>query len=149
MIKVLLVDDSPDNIRLLYRSLQDNDKYKLYFALTAEKLFHILSKATPDIIILDLIMPKMSGFEILQELKKDERLHKIPVIVYSALKDTKHQVRCYELGAAHFLVKPVETQLMAAVIDATVSLIHRCSIQCGKYGTTECTIHPDISSDII
>ena len=77
-----------------------------------------LGEARFDIVLLDLMMPKMNGFEVLKRLKRDAALREVPVIVISALNELDSVIRCIEAGAEDFLTRPLEQRLLVARINA-------------------------------
>jgi two-component system sensor histidine kinase/response regulator len=111
---ILLVDDSPDNIDIL-NGLLTNFKRKV--ALNGPKAIKIASSENPpDLILLDIMMPEMDGFEVCEELNKNEATREIPVIFLSAKMDKADIVRGFELGAKDYVTKPFDpNELMARV----------------------------------
>lgn len=108
---ILLVDDDEDDRKLFFEATEEFDKtIKCVAAVNAEEALSYLkdpANALPDFIFLDLRMPGISGQQCLKEIKMDTRLASIPVIVYSTSRDEKESTRLKELGAAHFMSKPV------------------------------------------
>jgi CheY-like chemotaxis protein len=108
---ILLIDDDEDDRKLFLEATGDVDK--TITCITAadaqEALLHLnnLANALPDFIFLDLRMPGLSGQQCLVEIKKDARLASIPVIVYTTSRDEKESAKLKELGAAHFMSKPI------------------------------------------
>lgn len=101
---VLLVDDDPLIIRMYQKKLT-NDGYKVLTALNGEEAL-IRSKAKPDVILLDVMMPKMNGVETLKALKGDEKTQDIPVIILTNLGDKSEDIEnAKKLGALDYLVK--------------------------------------------
>ncbi len=113
--RILVVDDNPLNVKLLAAKLARD----YYFVSTAENGLQALQKAQaeqPDLILLDIMMPEMDGFEACTRLKADPRTTHIPVIMITALSDTSDRVHGLEVGADDFLTKPInDTALMARV----------------------------------
>jgi len=113
--RILIVDDAPENIDVLTGALTD---YRKSIALNGEKALDLLNRAEtlPDLILLDIQMPGMDGFEVCKRLKEDERTREIPVIFLTGETDTDSVVRGFELGAADYVIKPFNTsELMARV----------------------------------
>ncbi len=102
--RLLIVDDTPENIEILGELLEE---YKVFFTLDGEKA---LEKARidpqPDLILLDVMMPGMDGFEVCQLLKADESTKHIPIIFVTALGDSTDETRGLELGAVDYVTKP-------------------------------------------
>lgn len=102
---VLLADDDPLVIRMYQNKLQ-NDGYKVEIARDGEEVLVHVMKQKPDLILLDVMMPKMNGVETLKELKKEPKTQDIPVIILTNLGDKKEDVEgATRLGALDYLVK--------------------------------------------
>ena len=120
--KILIVDDSPEAIEILGNALSNNCKRQ--FAMSGEKAIKLLnsSEELPDLILLDVMMPGMDGYEVCSYLKKDDRLKGIPVIYLSALTDTKDKVKAFEQGGVDYIEKPFEMEEVRARIDTHLKL---------------------------
>ena len=114
---VLIVDDNPVNLRLLIRILTDMG-HQVRPAKNGRLALDSAQSAPPDLIMLDIMMPEMDGFEVLRELKKDPNLRDIPVLIISALDDMPSVVKGIKLGADDYLPKPFEQILLKARIEA-------------------------------
>ena len=108
-LKILVVDDSLTNITLLEGILEDAG-YDVITAPSALEAIKIMSNELPDLLLLDLMMPRISGFKLLEKMKKDEKLKKIIVVVVSAKKDEQSIKLAYTLGAIDFIKKPIDIQ---------------------------------------
>jgi len=104
---VLIVDDSATNLVLLEAILQE-EGYRTFTAFNAKEAFSIIEHKKPDIILLDLLMPQVSGFDILEKLKSNLSTSEIPVIVVSAVNTKENIELCKDLGAADFFSKPID-----------------------------------------
>jgi len=106
--RILIVDDSPEAIAVLGNALPKH--YKLQFALNGEKALNLLalSDELPDLILLDVMMPKMDGYEVCDRLKTDEKLNNIPVIFLSALADVGDKIKAFQNGGVDYIQKPFE-----------------------------------------
>lgn len=115
-MKILAVDDKPDNIELIADIVEalDYEVLKAYDGLTALKM---VDNDPPDLILLDVNMPGMSGFEVVSQLKSNEVTAQIPVIMLTALTDVKHRVEGLGLGADDYLTKPFSARELAARIE--------------------------------
>jgi len=101
---ILLVEDEPTLQKTLSLALTQ-EGYEVKSALDGEIGLRLAKETKPDIILLDLILPKMDGFEVLDELKKDEFTKNIPVIVLTNLESTQDIEKSLALGATNYLVK--------------------------------------------
>jgi class 3 adenylate cyclase len=114
---VLVVDDDPLNRRLLEHSLVADG----HEVLTAEDGLQALEQIRshrPDIVLLDVLMPRLDGFGVLEQVKSDAELRDLPVIMISALEDVDSVIRCIELGAEDYLPKPFDPVLLRARMNA-------------------------------
>lgn len=110
---VLIVDDMPSNLRLLANGLRD--QYEIQVASRGEKALQIaLGEHPPDLILLDVLMPEMDGFEVCRALKNDPRTSHIPVIFVSALDSAEDEEKGLRLGAADFISKPFHLPVVRA-----------------------------------
>jgi len=113
--KILIVEDNQENIDLLHFFLKPQD-YKLLTVKDGEEALKVVRKEIPDIILLDIMLPKLDGFQVCERLKKDERTKFIPIIMITALKDMKDKLKALEVGADDFITKPFENvELLARV----------------------------------
>jgi putative two-component system response regulator len=111
--RVLIVDDTPDNIRILMEALRKD--YAIQAATDGEKALNIANSATPpDVILLDVMMPGMDGYEVCDRLKKGPKTEKIPVIFITALTEVKDEAKGLALGAVDYITKPINPALVTA-----------------------------------
>jgi DNA-binding response OmpR family regulator len=115
--RILVVEDTPANIQTLSTILKQ-EGYQISVATNGRQALQVLERVRPDLILLDIMMPEMDGFEVLRRLKEDARLRHVPVIMISALDDIDSVVRCVELGAEDHLPKPFDPVLLKARIGA-------------------------------
>ena len=114
---LLIVDDLEANRDVLSRRLRRQG----YSVATAENGRMALEKMRAerfDLVLLDIMMPEMDGYEVLQRLKADEALRDVPVVMISALSELDSAVRCIEMGAEDYLLKPFNPTLLKARLDA-------------------------------
>ena len=111
--QILLVDDNTTNLQLL-RDTLDGYGYKLLAAKNGETALSIARKANPDLILLDIMMPEMDGYEVCKRLKADEATLHIPVIFVTALTDAEDEAKGLELGAVDYITKPFNPELVRA-----------------------------------
>ena len=120
---LLLVDDNPTNLQVLYQTLGPTG-CKLLVAKNGETALAIAKKASPDLILLDIMMPGIDGFEVCRRLKADPATAAIPVIFLSALTDTKDKVQGLQLGAVDYVSKPFQPDEVIARVNTHLT-IHR------------------------
>ncbi len=119
--RILIVDDTPANIQLLSELLLKQG-YDTRTALNGEIALKVASFDPPDLILLDINMPGMDGYEVCQRLKADEELNGIPVLFISALEDTKDKVRAFEAGGLDFITKPFQFEEVNARVKTHLKL---------------------------
>ncbi len=119
---ILIVDDAPDNIDLLNLIL--GSEYKIKVALNGEKALEIACDATclPDLILLDVMMPGLDGYEVCRHLKTSDLTRKIPVIFISALSEPTDESKGFEIGAVDYLTKPVSAPIVRARVKTHLAL---------------------------
>ena len=105
--KILIVDDNKENIDLIAYFLKPQN-YTLVTAMDGLEALEKVEKERPDIILLDIMLPKMDGFQVCERLKKDPATRFIPIIMITALKELKDKIRGLEVGADDFISKPFE-----------------------------------------
>jgi class 3 adenylate cyclase len=136
---ILIVDDSPVNLDILAQRLARQGHTVLVAANGAQAL-QLASSNPLDLILLDILMPGLNGFQVLQKLKGDHRLRDLPVIMISALDELDSVVRCIEMGAEDYLPKPFNPVLLHARISSSLEkkrLRDRQRELFGKFATRE------------
>jgi DNA-binding response OmpR family regulator/DNA-binding CsgD family transcriptional regulator len=111
----LVVDDSPETLRLLTDAL-DGAGMTVMVAMDGAAAMRIVDQITPDIVLLDAVMPGMDGFETCRRLKRDAGLSNVPVIFMTGLAETEHIVRGLEAGGVDYVTKPIVIEEMLARI---------------------------------
>ena len=119
--RILLVDDNPTNLQVLLQTLSGRG-YKLLIAKNGENALRIAAKAKPALVLLDIMMPGMDGYEVCRQLKENPDTHKITVIFLSALDDTKDKVRGLETGAVDFISKPFQAEEVIARVETQLKI---------------------------
>ncbi|MCB4791891.1 MAG: diguanylate cyclase [Elusimicrobia bacterium] len=104
---ILIVDDEPKNIELLEAQLVPQG-YEVVKAASGQEALEKLSGIQIDLVLLDIMMPRMSGFEVLKELRSDEKTHLIPVVMVTALNETEDRIKALEAGCDDFISKPFD-----------------------------------------
>ena len=118
---VLIVDDEPINVKILAAILEAND-YQVRSAFSGEDCLRRVAEETPDVILLDIMMPGMEGFAVARQLKESETSCFIPVIMVTALSDVKSRIHALDAGADDFLSKPADKAELLARVRASVKV---------------------------
>jgi len=118
--KVILVDDNPVNLKLAKNTLIE--KYDVFTVPSAQKLFELLEKITPEIILLDIMMPGMGGYDAIEVLKSKPRTADIPVIFLTAKSDISSELEGFAYGAVDYISKPFSPQLLRKRVDVQTDL---------------------------
>ena len=119
--RVLIVDDNPDNLSVLFDSLRQSN-FKVLIAESGEVVIKRIKYLKPDIILLDIMMPEMDGFETCRRLKANSESKNIPIIFMSALTDTVDKVKGFELGAVDYITKPVQVEEVLARLNTHLTI---------------------------
>jgi len=117
---ILVVDDNPINIDLLLDILKGD--YRFGVAKNGAKAFEYLEKNKPDLILLDVMMPEMDGFEVCEILKADQRLKDIEIIFITALSDSKYIAQGFDMGAVDYITKPFKAAEVKARVSTHMSI---------------------------
>ncbi|MEK6805275.1 MAG: two-component system response regulator [Pseudomonadota bacterium] len=118
---LLLVDDTPVNIDVLRAALEDH--YDLKVALNGERALSIAAAdPAPDLVLLDIMMPGMDGYEVCRRLKAAERTRRVPVIFVTALNDTEDETQGFAVGAVDYITKPVSPPVVQARVATHLKL---------------------------
>ncbi len=118
---VLVVDDNRITTKLLRRYLEANG-YESLEAYDGIDCLEKIAKRHPDAVVLDVMMPRMDGYETVKNVKADEATKHIPVVIVTALNDVANQIKSIEAGADDFLSKPIEEKLLIAKVRLLSSL---------------------------
>lgn len=118
---ILIVDDEPTNIKVLMGVLEKHG-YEVRTALDGRQAIASAVKRVPDLILLDVRMPEMDGFEACRQLKADERMRLVPIIFLSALGQTEDIVQGLNLGGADYIVKPFRIEEVLARVETHLSI---------------------------
>ena len=128
--KILIAEDDADDQLLLKTAFAEiGAEVDLTFVGDGAELMthleglteHGASVAAPDLILLDLNMPRKSGKEALEDIKKDTRLRSLPVVIYTTTRDVREIQRCYDLGANSYIVKPANFESMVVIIETVMA----------------------------
>jgi len=118
---ILIVDDTPDNLRLLSTVLQSRG-YRVRKAINGPLALKGIEIAPPDLILLDVNMPQMNGYEVCEKLKADPQTSEIPVIFLSALDDVSDKVKAFAVGAVDYITKPFQGEEVLARVKNQLTL---------------------------
>jgi CheY-like chemotaxis protein len=118
---ILVVDDSPANLQVLFMLLNEND-FTMLAAQDGERALEIAKLEKPHLILLDVIMPGLDGFETCKRLKADPQTHDIPVIFITALADAQDKIQGFQVGAVDYITKPFYQEEVLARINTHLKL---------------------------
>jgi diguanylate cyclase (GGDEF)-like protein len=118
--RVLIVDDQPANIRVMAELLQG--EYELFFATSGAKALEVVAANDIELVLLDVVMPDMDGFEVCRRLKADERTARIPIIFVTAREETHDETRGFEAGAVDYIIKPIVPPIVRARVRTHLEL---------------------------
>ncbi len=119
--RILVVDDEPLNLKVIREVL--HEQYRLSFAKSADAALKLIDKEIPDLILLDIMMPEMSGLEMCKILKSQKQTKHIPVIFVTALGDENDEFVGFELGAVDYITKPISPAIVRARVKNHLSLV--------------------------
>ncbi|EDN71372.1 two-component hybrid sensor and regulator [Beggiatoa sp. PS] len=120
---ILVVDDLADNLRVLIGILSQQG-YKVRPARNGQQALLMARTSPPDLILLDIMMPEMDGYEVCQQLKADQKTHHIPIIFISALNEVLDKIKAFSLGAVDYITKPFQAEEVLARVETHLKL-HR------------------------
>lgn len=119
--QILVVDDNPTNLKVLSDSLKGAG-HRVLIAKSGKKALERLENVKPDIILLDVMMPELNGFETCQQIKANEQLQDIPIMFMTALTGTEHKVEGLQLGAVDYVTKPLQHEEVLVRVNNHVQL---------------------------
>ncbi len=118
---ILIVDDTPENLTVLSRMLEAHG-YQVRPAVNGQVALKAISRALPDVILLDIIMPGMNGYELCRRLKTDKQTREIPIIFISALDEVMDKVKAFAVGGVDFITKPFHAEEVLARVHTHLAL---------------------------
>jgi two-component system, sensor histidine kinase and response regulator len=118
---ILLVDDNPQNLQVLGKLLQE-EKYEIEFAVNGEATFEWLKNKQFDLILLDLNMPGMNGFEVCKRIRSDNEMNEVPIIFLSAESERDSILKGFEVGAQDYVTKPFDSRELLARVKTQLDL---------------------------
>ena len=119
--RILVVDDTPANIQTLAAILKQ-EGYQISVATNGKQALDVVGRLSPDLILLDVMMPEMDGFETCRRLKASESSRQIPVIFLTAKTETTDIVQGFELGAVDYVAKPFNTHELLARVNTHLTM---------------------------
>jgi len=114
---ILIIDDEKDFCHFMRMNLESTNKYKIFVSTNARSGIKTAIRKKPDLVLLDIMMPNISGFEVLQKLKENINTTSIPVIMLTALSDDESVEKAMGLYSHEYIVKPVEMDSLVSKID--------------------------------
>lgn len=123
---ILVIDDTPDNLRLLSTILTEQG-YRVRKAISGQMALRAVKARQPDLIVLDISMPGMNGYDVCQQLKADAQTRDVPVIFISALDDVLDKVRAFAVGGVDYITKPFQAQEVIVRIENQLALLRQQS----------------------
>jgi len=118
---ILIVDDTPDNLRLLSEMLSKRG-YSVRSAISGSAAFMAVNTKLPDLILLDINMPNLNGYEVCKQLKANEATRDIPVLFLSAFNEAIDKVKAFEVGGLDYITKPFQVEEVLARVDTHLTL---------------------------
>ncbi len=118
---ILIVDDTPENLTVL-RQILNEQGYRVRPALSGEIALKTIQADLPDLILLDIVMPGMDGYEVCAKLKADKATRDIPVIFISALKEIEDKMRAFSKGGVDYISKPFQAEEVLARVKTHITL---------------------------
>ncbi|HEY9650144.1 MAG TPA: response regulator, partial [Coleofasciculaceae cyanobacterium] len=120
-IKILVVDDQPNNLRFLSDILTQQG-YKVQRAISGQLALNAANAAPPDLILLDILMPEMNGYDVCIRLKNSDKTKRIPIIFLSAIHEANDKVKAFKIGGADFIAKPFQVEEVLARIEHQLAI---------------------------
>ncbi len=122
--EIMIIDDTPEHVHFIASIIRTRN-YRVRVVTSALHAFDALKRGVPDLILLDVIMPEMDGFELCALIKKDPRYQSVPIIFLTAVKDSENIVRGFEAGAQDYVSKPVNANELLVRIQTHLNLKKR------------------------
>ena len=115
-IEILIIDDNEEN-RMILEVICKSLRFKPQLAVNGKNALTILEKYTPSLVLCDLIMPELNGFEFLKIFKLNPKWKSIPIIMVSSVDETESILKCLQQGADDYITKPFEPDILKARVD--------------------------------
>jgi len=117
---ILIIDDSNTNV-VLVEAILNSKGYNTITAMSVKEALPIIDDEHPKLILLDLLMPQVSGYQFLEDLKKDNRTRNIPVIIVSAVSGKESKTKTRDLGAIDYIEKPINIKVLIQKVEAILN----------------------------
>lgn len=117
--RVLVADDDVDHVTIV-RTILEQNGYEAIVALDGEETLAIVENQLPDLVLLDIMMPKVDGLEVVRRLKENPKTRDLPVIMFSAKSGTREIMESFNYGASNYLIKPIDSDRLLEKIQATL-----------------------------
>ncbi|MEY2892323.1 MAG: hypothetical protein RJA98_2231 [Pseudomonadota bacterium] len=134
--RLLLVDDEPANLQVLRLILQKN--HRLAFARDGDKALELAAQEPPDLVLLDVMMPGLSGLDVCRQLKAQPATRHVPVIFVTALSDPQHEAEGFAAGAVDYITKPVSGPIVLARVRNHLSLVDVAALRASRMAIVQC-----------
>jgi DNA-binding response OmpR family regulator len=109
---ILVVEDYKVTRMMIKKMLEKGTDWKIFEAQDGQKALDLLNEQMPDLIILDLMMPNMNGFEFLKKIKSMDKIDKIPILILTGLKSVEDEIKGLQTGADDYLTKPIKMDIL-------------------------------------
>lgn len=119
---ILIVDDMPNNLELL-TSMLDRQGYHVYAEVESSNVLRTAHEVLPDLILLDIMMPRVDGFEVCRRLKADDDLKDIPVVFISAIHDVDEKLKAFDMGGVDYITKPFKVREVLARVETQLAVL--------------------------
>lgn len=119
--RILIVDDEPANLKVMKQVLQE--QYRLSFARSGQDALALMESDCFDLVLLDIMMPEMTGFEVCERLKANPKTASVPVIFVTALKESIDEEKGFEIGGVDYIVKPIIPAIVRARVKTHLSMV--------------------------
>ncbi|NHC35693.1 response regulator transcription factor [Scytonema millei] len=137
--RLLLIDDDP-NLILLVKDYLEFRGYEVITAENGREALEVLEQEIPDMIICDVMMPEMDGYQFVNQVRQDERTSWIPILFLSAKGQSQDKIKGLNIGADVYMVKPFEPEELVAQVEASLKQAYRQRQQSGSNGENETKI---------
>ena len=119
--KILIVDDVPNNLKILYDTLE-SEGYRIVVANDGKSALKAAARALPDLVLLDIVMPDMNGYEVCKRLKQNREIADIPVIFVTVKDDNVSLVEGFQVGGVDYIIKPFEKEELLVRIETHLKI---------------------------